>query len=143
MAGTTQGKHYLWDVSMIVNGTDLSNRLEQVSLMVGSNKGSGAAMGDQQDYSMPQTLTVTDPKLKFFHDFAASKVYATFYALWAAQTIFNIVGKVSSGANATTNPAWTIPCFVAEMPLIAGQRGDRHMADVTLAVAGAISVATA
>ena len=49
--------------------------------------------------------------------------------------------RPGGAANAATNPAWTIPVFVAEMPFMTGKRGDRHMAPVTFAVAGAISVA--
>lgn len=87
-------------------------------------------------------MTVTDPKVTFYQDFNTAMVYATLSALQQARTIFNVVGKASSGANAPTNPQFTIPCFVQELPLIVGTRADRHMAPVTFAVAGVLSIAT-
>ena len=99
-------------------------------------------MGEVTDYNMPGTLAISDITATFYQDYAASKVYITLYTAWAARTTFNIVLKADSGANATTNPAWTIPVFVASMPVMQGKRGDRHMAPVTLAVAGLYTVAT-
>lgn len=142
MAGSLSGKHVLYDVSMIVNSVDLSNEVEMVTIRVGMEQQKGDAMGDIQRYNFPGLQTVTDPKVTWYQDFAAAKVYATLYAAWAARSVFNIVAKGQSGANATTNPAWTIPVFVADMPVFVGTHGDRHMADVTFSIAGNISVAT-
>ena len=140
MAGTITGKHIFYDCSLVVNSVDLSDHVEKFELMMGLNDHPAAAMGELQDYSLPGTQVVGDPKITFFMDYAASKVYATLYAAWAARTIFNIVAKASSAADGATNPAWTVPCFVKDAPVMGGTRGDRHMADVTLKVAGAISV---
>src|SRR3990167_3908668 len=145
MPGTITGKHILYDVSLTVNGTDLSNRVESISFMeMNTNKQDAAAMGDIQDYSMPGTISITDPQVTFYQDFAASKVYAILYAAWVARTQFDVVAKASSGAKSTTNPEWTLPSsYVAKAPVIAGKRGDRHMAPVTFAVGGVLPVATA
>lgn len=140
MPGTTTGKHILYDASLVVNSVDLSNRLERVEMRVGTNKQVGSAMGDIQDYSIPGTLTIEDITAEFYQDYDAAKVYATLKAAWAARTIFNIVGKPSSAAAGSTNVAWTIPVFVASMPVLQGTRGDRHMAPVTFAPAGEYSV---
>mgnify|MGYP001594984946 CR=1 FL=1 len=142
MAGVITGKHTFYDASIVVNGTDLSTRVEKVEVMVGINKQVGSAMGDLQDYSIPGTLTVSDPVVEFYQDYDTAKVYATLKALQVARTIFNLVCKASSAATSATNPAWTIPCFVAEMPLLSGTRGDRHMSPVTFAVAGELTIAT-
>ena len=141
MPGTITGKHILYDVSLVVNSVDLSNRVERVEIRLSTNKQVGAAMGDLQDYSIPGTLAIDDITAEFYADFDTAKVYATLYAAWLARTNFNIVGKASSGSASSTNPAWTIPVFVASMPVMQGTRGDRHMAPVTFAVAGAYSVA--
>lgn len=143
MAGTITGKHILYDATITVNGVALTTRLERVEFMVGINKQVGSTMGDLQDYSIPGTLTVTDPVVEFYQDYDTAKVYATLKALQAARTIFNIVGKASSGATSSTNPEWTIPVFVAQMPLMTGRRGDRHMSPVTFATAGELTIATA
>src|SRR5215471_8172690 len=142
MPGVVTGKHILWDVALIVNSTDLSDHVESVEITVGINKQAAAAMTELQDYSMAGTITITDPKVTFYQDYAASKVYATLMAAWQARTVFDVKAKASSGAVAATNPQWTIPCFVGEMPIMTGTRGDRHMSAVTLTVAGLFSVAT-
>lgn len=135
-------KHCLYNVSAVVNGVDLSTMLQSIEINVNTNALQAAGMQERQDYSIPGTDVIDDPQLTFDQDYAAAKVYATFMALWQAHTTFNIVAKVDAGATAATNPAWTIPVFVKKMPLLQGSRGDKHMAPVTLAVAGALSVAT-
>jgi hypothetical protein len=135
-------KHVFYNNSVVVNSVDLSDHVEEVSLVATTNKQFAAAMGDLNDYNMPGTLALSDITVTFYQDYASAKVYATLNAAWAARTTFNIVCKPDAGANATTNPAWTIPVFVASMPVMQGKRGDRHMAPVTFAVAGAHSVAT-
>ena len=101
-----------------------------------------AAMGEIQDYDMPGTQNLGDPQITFYQDYAAAKVYATFFALFTARSVFNLVVKADAGANALTNPAWTIPVFVSKKPLLQGKRGDRHMAPVTLKAAGLMTIAT-
>ena len=142
MAGTTTGKHIFYDASLVVNSVDLSNRVERVEIRLSTNKQVGSAMGDLQDYSIPGTQVIEDVSVEFYADMDTAKVYATLKAAWVAQTIFNIVAKVSSAASSSTNPAWTIPVFVASMPVMQGTRGDRHMAPVTFACSGAYSIAT-
>lgn len=135
-------KHIFYNASVVLNGVDLSNRVESVEVIMQTNKQAAAAVSEIQDYSMPGTIMVSDPKLNFYQDFAAANVYATLQAAWAARTVFDVVCKNDAGATAPTNPAWTIPVFVAEAPFLAGKRGERHMAPVTLAVAGVVTFAT-
>ena len=144
MPGTITTKHTLWDAYFTVNGTDLTNRIESATFFeVGTNAHDGASMGELQDYSIPGTKTITDPVITFFQDFTASKSYATCYALWNAQTIFDLIGKASSAATDVTNPQWTIPVFVSKQPILSGSRKDRHMAPTTFKVAGIITRTTA
>lgn len=133
-------KHIFYDNSLTVNGVDLSDHVEEISLIATTNKQDAAAMGDINDYSMPGTNAISDITVTFYQDYASSKVYATLNTAWAARTTFNIVCKPASGAASATNPQWTIPVFVASMPVMSGKRGDRHMAPVTLAVAGTHSI---
>lgn len=143
MPGTITGNHSLYDASLVVNGVDLSAKVESVTFEVNTNMVDAAAMGNVQDFGMASTLSVSDPTVTFYQDYAAAKTYATLYAAWLARTPINIVGKASSGARSTTNPEWTLPCIVKKMPLLTGKRGDRHMAPVTFGVAGDLSVLTA
>jgi hypothetical protein len=140
MPGIVTGKHILWDVSLMIDDVDLSDHVESIEITVGINKQAAAAMSELQDYSMAGTITITDPKVTFYQDYATAKVYATMFAAWQARTVFEVRAKPSSGAAAIDNPEWTIPCFVGEMPVMTGTRGDRHMTAVTLTVAGLFTV---
>jgi hypothetical protein len=135
-------KHIFYNCSLVVNGTDLSDHVEQIDIIAKTDKQAAAAMGEIEDYSMPGTISIDDIQVRFYQDYAASKVYAVLKAAWAARSSFNLVAKPDAGANATTNPAWTIPVFVSSMPVMTGQRGQRHMAPVTFSQSGASSVAT-
>ena len=136
-------KHIFYNASVVVNGVDLSDRVESVEMIVGTNDQPAAAMSEVQDYGMPGTLTVSNPQINFYQDYAASEVYATLVAAWQARSTFNLVCKADAGATAPTNPQWTLPVYVAQMPLLQGTRGERHMAPVTCGVAGVLSIATA
>lgn len=135
-------KHIIYNASLVVNGVDLSDHVESVSYSEGLNGQAAAAMGEVQDYEMPGTIKIGDVTVNFYQDFAASKVYATIHPLVIARSTFNIVLKDDAGANATTNPAFTLPVFVRNKPVFNGTRGDRHMVQVVFAPAGAQTVAT-
>jgi hypothetical protein len=134
-------KHIFYNNSLVVNGVDLSDHVESFSLEAGINKQAAAAMGEIQDYDMPGTQVITDPTVTFYQDYATAKVYQTLVGLYTNRTVFNIVAKADAGANAPTNPAWTVPVFISKMPVMMGKRGDRHMAAVTLAPAGLATIA--
>ncbi|CAB4192488.1 hypothetical protein UFOVP1236_40 [uncultured Caudovirales phage] len=133
-------KHIFYDNSLVVNAVDLSDHVEDISLVATTNKQMASAMGELNDYNMPGTLALSDITATFYQDYASAKVYATINAAWAARTTFNIVMKPTSGAASATNPQWTVPVFVSSMPVMSGKRGDRHMAPVTFTVAGAHSI---
>lgn len=136
-------KHILYNTSLTVNAVDLSDHVKQISYNEGINGVDAAAMSEIQDYEMPGTIKIEDVTVLFFMDLAASKVYATIHPLVINRTTFNIIVKVDAGANATTNPAFTLPVFVRKHPFVNGTRGDGHMGQVVFAAAGVQSVATA
>jgi hypothetical protein len=136
-------KHIFYNNSTVVNAVDLSDHVEEVSLVATTNDQFASAMQSVNDYNMPGTLKLNDITAKFYQDYAASKVYITLYTAWAARTTFNLVLKADSGARSPTNPEWTIPVFVGSMPIMTGKRGERHMADVKFTVAGDHSILTA
>lgn len=135
-------KHILYNASVVVNGVDLSDHVDTVTYTEGINGQPAAAMSDVQDYEMPGTIKLGDVSVNFFLDFAASKVYATIHPLVVNRTTFNIIVKADSGANATTNPAFTLACFVRSHPFVNGKRGSAHMGTVVFAPAGIQSIAT-
>jgi len=135
-------KHVLYNASLVVNGTDLSDHVRSISYVEGLNGVDAAAMSETQDYQMPSTITIRDVTVEFYLDLAASKVYATHHSLVTNRTTFNIVVKVDAGANATTNPAFTLPVFVKSHPFVNGARGSAHVGTIVYAAAGTQSVAT-
>jgi hypothetical protein len=135
-------KHVLWNASIVVNGTDLSDHVKQISYVEGLNGVDAAAMSEVQDYGMPSTIIISDITVTYFQDFASSKVYQIHHPLVANRSTFNITVKADSGANATANPAFTIAVFVKTAPFVTGSRGDGHMVQVVYGPAGVQAVAT-
>jgi hypothetical protein len=136
-------KHILYNSSVVVNGVDLSDHVESVSYTEGLDGQRADAMSEIQKYEMPGLVNISDLTVNFYQDYAAAKVYATIHPLVTARSIFNVVIKADSGANAPTNPAFTLPVFVRNNPVFSGTHGDRHMTTVVFAPAGVQSVAIA
>ncbi len=144
MAGVITGKHMLYDVTLVVNGVTLTDHVEKIEWEAHTDDFRGDAMGDTSKYKLAGLLEVPDIKATFYQDYNTAKVYATLYAAWSVpQTYFTVVAKASSGSTTATNPQFTISCFVKSMPIIKGEHGARHMADVVFGVAGVMSVAVA
>jgi len=127
---------------VVVNGVDLSDHVRSVSLVLGIAGRPAHTVADIQDYEMPGTQVVQDPTIAFYQDYAAGEVYATLMTLWQNRTTFNLVVKNDAGATSVTNQAFTVPVFVKSLPVLSGERGNEHMADVTCGVAGPMTIAT-
>jgi hypothetical protein len=135
-------KHILYNASVNLNGVDLSDHDNKIEFTVEINGQAAAAMSEIEDYEMPGTRKVSPISAEFYQDYAASKVYQTLMTLWTNRTTFNAILKADAGANATTNPAFTVPVFIKSMPVISGSRGDAHKTTVTLQPAGLMTIAT-
>lgn len=133
-------KHILYNAVVTVNGTDLSDHVESVQYTVGINDQPAAAMSEVQDYGMPGTLTVSPVVINYFQDFAASETWATHKALWTGRSTFTLAVKADSAGDSATNPNFTGSFYISSMGIINGTRGERHMASVTYAPAGAITI---
>lgn len=133
-------KHILYDVSWVVNGADLSDHTESVSVEIEVNEQFSSAMGELQDYNMPGTIKYSNPQATMYQDYATSKTYQTIKTLALARTVFNLVCKPTSSSASATNPQYTIPVFVKKTPVMTGKRGDRHMAPVEFSIAGTVSI---
>lgn len=135
-------KHVLYNASVVANSVDLSDHDNKIEFTVQTNGQDAAAMGEAEDYQMAGTRKVSPIQCEFFQDYASGKVYATLMALWTARSTFTLVLKADAGATATTNPQFTVTVFIANMPVISGTRGDRHMTNVTFQPASALAIAT-
>lgn len=136
-------KHILYNASLVVNGVDLSDHVESVSYEEGLDGQRADAMSEAQKYEMPGLINIGDISVTFYQDYATSKVYQTIHPLVLARSTFNITVKADSGANAPTNPAFTIAVFVRRKPVFSGTHGERHMSQVVFAPAGVQSIAIA
>ena len=136
-------KHILYNASVVVNAVDLSDHVESVSYTEGLEGQRADAMSEIQKYEMPGLVNISDVTVNFYQDYATSKVYQTIHPLVVARSIFNIIVKADAGANAPTNPAFTLPVFVRNNPVFSGTKGDRHMTTVVFAPAGVQSIAIA
>lgn len=132
-------KHVLYDAVVTVNSVTLTDRVESISWNTGIAKQPAAAMSEAQSYSMAGVQEVDDIEIVFYQDYANSNVYQTLTALYQARTTFILTAKAASGADAATNPNFTISVFIGKMPFINGKRGDRHMAPVTFVPASAMT----
>lgn len=135
-------KHVLYNASVVVNSVDLSDHVESVTYEEGIEGQRADAMSETQKYEMPGLIEISDITVNFYQDYAASKVYATIHPLVVARSTFTVTVKADAGANATTNPAFSITCFVRKAPFVSGSHGERHMSQVTFAPAGVQSIAT-
>lgn len=135
-------KHVLYNASVVLNSVDLSDHVDSVELKASMNDQPAAAMGDVEDYAMPGTRVIDDITLNMYQDFASSKTYATLMTLWTNRTTFTATIKADSGANATTNPAFSVSVFIKSFPIVSGKRGDGHMTQVVLKPAAVMTIAT-
>jgi hypothetical protein len=133
-------KHVLYDAFVSVNSVDLSDHVQLVTYELGINPQPAAAMGEVQDYDMPGTQTISPIVINYFQDFAVGEVWATHKGLWVNRSTFTLIVKPTSGADAATNPAFTVSVFVASQPVISGARGDAHMVQITYNPAGVLTI---
>ena len=133
-------KHVLTDVLVSVNGTDLSNHVQSVTYESGIEGVPANSMTDTQKYEMPGLITITDPQITYFQDYAASQVYVTHQALITNRSTFTLIVKPTSAADSATNPTFTCSAFVKKHPFVNGAHGAAYMAQVTYDVAGALTI---
>lgn len=133
-------KHVLTDAYVSVNGTDLSDHVESVAYTTGINPQPAAAMSEVQDYDMPGTISISPITVTFYQDFAASETYAVIQTLITNRSTVTLIVKPTSGADAATNPAFTMSVFVASFGFVNGTRGERHMTQAVFQPAGSLTI---
>lgn len=123
-------KTILRDVTTTVNGVDLSDHISSVEInqekddvdltaFTSAMKEHGVGIGDG---SMV---------LNFFQDFAAAKVDATLYPIYAAGTPVPIVIRPTAAAVSATNPKYTMQGLLMNYSPLAGAVGEASQTQVT------------
>lgn len=127
------------DASVVINGTDLSDHVRQVTLSVQADELDDTAMGDTFR-SRIGGLKDWSVSLEFNSDFAASEVDATLWPLLGTVTTITI--KPTSGSVSATNPSYSGSVLVSQVNPIGGSVGDLATVSVTWQGAGALTRST-
>lgn len=130
------------DHKITLNGTNLSNVLQSVSLDVSSDEIETTAFGGGWRTRI-QGLKSGSVTLNFFQDFGASSVDATITPLFNAGSYATVVVTPTSSAVSATNPAWTAVCLVSQYQPFSASVGDIATLSVTWPTSGTVSRATA
>jgi predicted secreted protein len=130
------------DHKITLNGTNLSNVLQSVSLDISSDEIETTAFGGGWRTRI-QGLKSGSVTLNFFQDFGAASVDATITPLFNAGSYATVVVTPTSSAVSATNPAWTAVCLVSQYQPFSASVGDIATLSVTWPTSGTVSRATA
>lgn len=135
------GKQVLTNAYVSVNGTDLSDHVESVTLETSVNEVDVTAMGagGKQRLAGLQDNKVT---LTFWQDYAASKVDATMWAIVKGGTAVAFKIGANGTAFSATNPSYSGSAILTGYQPVAGKVGDGMQSQVTLMVDGTITSGT-
>lgn len=120
----------LRDATVVVNGVDLSNRVQSVSVDESMETQDSTAMGNQSR-SFNGGLFADAVDVTFHQDFAAGSVDATLSNLFRNRTSHTVVVKPTSSAVGATNPSYTLTGIISEYNPISGSVGDELTCDVS------------
>jgi hypothetical protein len=127
------------DASVVIDGTDLSDKVRQVTLTVSADELDKTAMGSTFR-SRIGGLKDWSVSLEFNSDFAASEVDATLWPLLG--TVATITIKPTSAAVGATNPSYSGDVLVSQANPMGNSVGDLATVSVQWPGAGALTRAT-
>lgn len=134
-------KFYAQDFKITVNGTNLSNYINNVELTTEADELETTAFGDGWRTRI-SGLKTGSVSLSFMQDYAAgSTPHATLNGLLG--TVATVVLVPTSSAVSATNPSWTIPALVTTLTPISGQSGDIATFDIQWPTTGTVTMGTA
>ncbi len=122
-------KFILTDASVTVNGVNLSDHVQKVTVETTKDDVDVTAMGATYKAYLGG-LGDANMQVTFFSDFAASSVHATLFPLSTTTTPFPVIVKPSSAATSTTNPSFWISALMFGYTPIDGSIGDASTMDV-------------
>ena len=134
-------KFVFTDVSLTVDGTDLSDHVESVSIAYQADAVELTAMGDSARNYLAGltdgTITVT-----FLQDYAASNVDAILFPLVGAAGV-DLVVKPTSASVGASNPSFTVACILTDYSgPVDATVGDAAKASATFQMTEAVARAT-
>lgn len=125
------------DVSVTINGVDLSNHIQSVDLSYSAAELDTTAMGSST-HTRIAGLKDWSVSITFFQDYAASSVDATLFSLVGAAP-FTVTAKGTSSSTGATNPNFSGSCILSSYGALNGQVGNVSMVQAQFRGAGTLS----
>lgn len=129
-------KSILREAKVEVNGVDLSDHVQKVTITKKSDEQDVTAMGAKSKETL---LGISDDQamVTFYQDHAEGSVNRTLGPLQGSNTPFKVKITHSTGSISKTNPAWEIAeSILPEFTPLDGQVGSAETTDVTFKPAG-------
>lgn len=125
------------DAYVVVDGTDLSGFIKQVTITYSAEALDKTAVSDNTRSRLGGLKDWTID-LDFYQDFDAGSVDATLFSLIGSSTVVILAAPTSNIAS-STNPHYTGTSFVESFTPIAGNVGEIMMSPVRFIAAGDLS----
>lgn len=129
-------KSILKDAKVYVNGVDLSDHVQKVSVPKKADEQDVTAMGAKSKETL---LGISDDSIQvtFYQDHAEGSVNRTLAPLQGSNSTFTVKVTHASGVISKTNPGWEIEqAILPEYTPIDGQVGSAETTDCTFKPAG-------
>ena len=127
------------NVSLSVNGVDLSDHVREITLQMSAEDLDATAM---TALSRTHAVGLRDDRVEvtFLQDHAVAKVDATLAPLVSSSTGFVVIVKPVAGATTTTNPAYTVTSLLFDYTPIDATVGEISSPEVTFLPAPGSSI---
>jgi hypothetical protein len=125
----------LTDAFVSVNGVDLSDQVNSVTLTYEAEQKDDTMMGDGTRSNMPG-LKNWSAEVTFGQNFDAAKVDATLFPLVGSSGFTLLIREVKSTAVGATNPNYSGGATLASYPPLSGKVGEFHEVTAKFVPAG-------
>lgn len=122
----------LTNAMVLVNGVDLSDHVQKVTLSDTRDKVDITSMGATSK-AYAKGIGDGGATVTFFQDFAAGKVHATLQPLLASASTFSFEARPTNASRSATNPAFLMTAQLFDYGMLDGSVGDASTMDVEFA----------
>lgn len=129
------------NAGLSIAGTNLSNRVESVTLQLSKDDMDNTAMGDG-GHQHVGTLENSKLDVNFWQDFASGSVDAVLLPVFQGGTAVPFKLVASGSVASSTNPMYSGNVVLLEYAPIGGKVGDSLAAPVSFVVSGSVTSAT-
>lgn len=133
----------LKDASLVLDGTDHSSDVLQITVTRSKDAPQNTGMGDDAHTYLADGLKDGSFTVTFKQDFDAAAVDATLDSVYESTTTVPFVIKPTSAAVSTSNPSFSGQCILTDYSPIDGSIGDVAQTSPAFQVSGGVTRATA